>query len=67
MRLAFADLNALHDQLSSQLFHQQLTLATYVAEWDQVLAFAGWTLAEYGQEVDRGWTTERRPVRAFLC
>lgn len=67
MRLTFEALEALHRSLLDRLFNRQITFEAYVAEWDSVVSFAGWTWPELSDEVDAGWTTPIRRTATFVC
>ena len=67
MRLPYADLCALHDRLVERLYEKKIDLLTYIAEWDRLVTFTGWTWAEVALEVDRRWTTKNNRAQAFVC
>lgn len=65
MRLTFAQLEALLDELNDRLFKAELSLNEYISEWDKLMVFAGWTWPEFVVEVDRHWAPEKK-VRCTL-
>ncbi len=67
MRLPYADLCALHDGLVERLYEKKIDLLTYIAEWDRLVEFAGWTWLEVSLEIDRRWTTKNNRSQAFVC
>lgn len=60
MRLKWVQLEALLDQLTSELQAGAIDLQMYVDEWDRIVTFAGWTWEQFADEVDRHWTPEKK-------
>ena len=68
MKLSFVDLDGLLWQLTGHLWDDKISLETYVKEWDLLLEFAGWTEAQFLQELDDRWhSNERRSHIVFEC
>lgn len=67
MKLSFDDLDGLLWQLTFRLWDGKITLKTYVRDWDELVAFAGWSESDFLQELDERWTAQRKPSVVFLC
>ncbi len=68
MRLTFAQLEALLDDLTDRYSKGKIDIQDYVDEWDDLVEFAGWTWDEFADEVDRRWTPQKRAAcPMFRC
>jgi hypothetical protein len=55
--------------LTNRLFDGKISLDQYVSEYDELVAFAGWTWDNLSNEVDARWTNQARqvPQCVFIC
>jgi hypothetical protein len=69
MRLCFDVLEAMLQGLTARLLVGKLSIDRYVEEYDEIVAFSGWTLDDFGREVDSRWAHSGRqsPRPVFLC
>jgi len=65
VRLSYAVLVTLLDNLFDHMVEGRLTVEQHEVEQDQLLAMAGWTWEQVADEVDRDWSGSvavRRPI-----
>jgi len=67
MRVSFEVLDGLLERLTERIWEKQISVDTYVAEFDLVLEFAGWTEEQFIEEIDKRWTANRKASQVFLC
>lgn len=68
VKLSFNDIDGLLWQLTNRLWDNKIDFQTYLAEWDELLAFACWSEIEFLQELDNRWSTmDRKGHTVFLC
>lgn len=68
MRLSYDDLSSLEARLNEKLCHRKLTFEQYIAEWDALVTFSGWTWPEVLDEIDSRWSWPSKvPSPASQC